>query len=231
MRVRVTETGPGSLFAEQAFTVTVTPGNAAPSITSPPVTSATVGGLYEYPVVATDPNGDTLTFTLPTVPTGMSINSATGLITWTPTAQQVGPQAVRVRVTDPGNLSAEQAFTVTVTPGNAAPSIISPPVTSATVGGPYQYAVMATDPNGDTLTFTLPTVPTGMSINSATGLITWTPTAQQVGPQAVRVRVTDPGNLSAEQAFTVTVTPGNAAPSITSPPVTSATVGGPINMR
>ena len=78
-------------------------------------------------------------------------------------------------------------------------------------------------PIDDTLTFMLlPTVPTGMSINSATGLITWTPTAQQVGAQAVRVRVTEtgPGSLFAEQAFTVTVTPGNAAPSITSAPVT-----------
>ena len=64
--------------------------NLPPSITSsPPATRPTVGGLYEYPVVATDPNNDTLTFMLPIAPTGMSINSATGLITWTPTAQQV----------------------------------------------------------------------------------------------------------------------------------------------
>ena len=84
-----------------------------------------MGGLYEYPVVATDPNNDTLTFMLPIAPTGISINSATGLITWTPTAQQVGPQAVRVRgywELGPGSLFADQDFLLTV---NGAPSIDS----------------------------------------------------------------------------------------------------------
>ena len=53
---------------------------------------------------------------------------------------------MRVRVTDPSNLPAEQDFTVTVTLGNVAPNITLAPDESATVGEPYQYAVVATDP-------------------------------------------------------------------------------------
>ena len=94
--------------------------NNPPTITSTPVLTATVGVLYNYDVNATDPNGDTLTYSLTTFPTGMTINSTTGLIAWTPTAGQAPSQAVTVRVTDPGGLFATQSFTITV---QAAPTI------------------------------------------------------------------------------------------------------------
>jgi hypothetical protein len=90
-------------------------------------------------------------------------------------------------------------------PGNVAPTITSTPVTTAAVGVPYSYDVDATDPNGDVLTYSLVTAPAGMTINASTGLISWTPTAGQAGPNNVTVRATDPGALFASQSFTVTV--------------------------
>ena len=44
-------------------------------------------------------------------------------------------------------------------------------------------------------------------------------------------RVADPGGLAATQSFTVTVASANVAPQITSTPVTSATVGGGLQLR
>ncbi|NLX56285.1 MAG: hypothetical protein GXY58_14345, partial [Planctomycetaceae bacterium] len=73
---------------------------------------------------------------------------------------------------------------------NRAPTITSTPVTSATPATPYSYDVAATDPDvGDTLTYSLVTAPSGMTINSSTGLLQWTPTT--LGMNAVTVRVQD----------------------------------------
>jgi hypothetical protein len=87
--------------------------NSSPIIESNPVTTAKEGAVYTYDVEATDPNEDTLTYSLTTSPTGMTINSTTGVITWTPTEDQVDENEVEVEVSD-GSKSAIQSFTITV---------------------------------------------------------------------------------------------------------------------
>ena len=87
--------------------------NSSPVIESDPVTTAKEGAVYTYDVEATDPNEDTLTYSLTISPTGMTINSTTGVITWTPTEGQIGENEVVVEVSDE-NKSATQSFTVTV---------------------------------------------------------------------------------------------------------------------
>ncbi|MBL8339841.1 MAG: tandem-95 repeat protein [Rubrivivax sp.] len=222
---------PGGLAATQSFTVSVTSSNVAPQITSTPITSATVGAAYAYRVTATDANGDTLTYSLTQAPAGMTINSTSGQIGWTPGSTQAGSHAVTARVVDPGGLAATQSFTVTVASANVAPQITSTPVTSAAVGTAYAYRVTATDANGDPLSYSLTQAPAGMSINSTSGQIAWTPTSAQTGSHAVTARVADPGGLAATQSFTVTVASANVAPQITSSPVTGATVGAAYSYR
>jgi len=219
--VRVSD--PGGLTATQSFTITVAAANAAPQITSTPLTAATVGVAYAYDVNATDPNGDALTYSLTQAPAGMAINASTGMIGWVPAA--AGAQAVTVRVADPAGLAATQSFTITVAAANAAPQITSTALTTAAVGAAYVYDVNATDPNGDTLTYALTQAPSGMTIQSTTGLVAWTPTAAQAGTQSVTVRVSDPGGLAATQSFSIAVAAANAAPQITSTPPTTGTVG------
>jgi FtsP/CotA-like multicopper oxidase with cupredoxin domain len=90
-----------------------------------------------------------------------------------------------------------------------APSITSTAITTATVGQPYSYDVNATDPEaGDVLSYSLDAAPAGMTIDGATGLITWTPGA--AGDFDVTVRATDTGGLFATQAFTIAVQPAVA---------------------
>jgi hypothetical protein len=89
-------------------------------------------------------------------------------------------------------------------PTNHRPIINSTPLTSATVGIEYSYQVMATDADGDSLAYSLNTVLEGMVIELNTGLITWTPTEEQVGEQEVEVEVSD-GKKAAKQEFIITV--------------------------
>ena len=214
-------------FATQSFQVNVIDDNVAPVITSTPVTNATVDDPYTYDVEATDDNGDTLTYSLDVAPAGMTIDTASGLINWTPSDAQLGDNPVTVRVADDAGGFATQSFQVTVIDDNVAPVITSTPVTNAIVDDPYTYDVEATDDNGDTLTYSLDIAPAGMTIDTASGLINWTPSDAQLGDNPVTVRVADGEGGFATQSFQVTVIDDNVAPVITSTPVTNATVNDP----
>ena len=87
--------------------------NSSPVIESDPVTTAKEGVAYTYDVEATDPNGDTLEFSLLVHPTGMTINSTTGVISWTPTEAQIGENDIEIEVSDQYR-STTQSFTITV---------------------------------------------------------------------------------------------------------------------
>jgi PKD repeat protein len=210
----------------QSFSITVAAAhvNQAPKITTTAGTSATVGQAYSYTPAATDADGDTLIWALTQSPNLMTINPASGVIAWTPTNGQVGAQIVTVSVTDGHGGTDSQTFAITVSrPPNQAPHITSTAVTTGRATAAYAYTVTATDPDGDPLTFALTTAPAGMSIDRATGAIAWTPTAGQIGSQAVAVRVTDGRGGTDTQSFTIAV--GSATNTAPTARITGPTTG------
>ena len=78
--------------------------------------------------------------------------------------------------------------------GNEAPVIQSSPPLSAKLGDDYSYQVEAIDDNDADLTYSLLLSPEGMTIDSSTGLLTWTPTEDQVGENDVTIKVSDGWN-------------------------------------
>jgi len=87
--------------------------NTAPILGSTSPSTAKVEYLYTYDVNANDLEDDFLTYSLLTSPEGMTIDSSTGIITWTPTEEQIGGNEVTVKVNDKWRWDA-QAFLVTV---------------------------------------------------------------------------------------------------------------------
>src|SRR5208282_3894393 len=75
-----------------------------------------------------------------------------------------------------------------------------------TIDTQYLYQVRAVDPEGLPLTYQLTQAPSGMQIDPGSGLITWVPTAAQVGPNSVTVRVEDTHGGADTQSFVVNVT-------------------------
>ncbi len=89
-----------------------------------------------------------------------------------------------------------------ILPNCTTPIITSTPPTTAAVGQPYVYDVnIAGDP---ATTFALTTAPSSMTINSTTGLISWTPAENQRGIHTVTVKATNTFGTDT-QTFMVTV--------------------------
>ncbi|TVP58438.1 MAG: hypothetical protein EA349_04605 [Halomonadaceae bacterium] len=227
-QVIVSVEDPQGLRTTQQWLIQVATINQAPVITSSPITMGRAGQLYEYPVKASDPDGDSILYTLTAAPSGMGIDPATGAIQWTPGDNQSGTFPVEITVADPAGLKAVQSYDLTIEAVNRPPAIVSAPETTATTGVQYQYQVVAEDPDeGDTLSYTLVQGPEGMTLDANTGLLIWTPIAPQAGSHAVEIKVEDAAGLSDEQTFAIAVASSATPPVITSTPVTTGTVGQP----
>ncbi|MEL4277827.1 putative Ig domain-containing protein, partial [Shewanella xiamenensis] len=213
------------LTAEQSFSIVVANVNDAPTISSTALTSATQDAAYSYTLVATDSDvGDSVTLSAVTLPSWLSFNAATGVLSGTPTNANVGSHAVVLRATDVDGLTAEQSFSIVVANVNDAPTISSTALTSATQDAAYSYTLVATDSDvGDSLTLSAVTLPSWLSFNAVTGVLSGTPTNTNVGSHAVVLRATDVDGLTAEQSFSIVVANVNDAPTISSTALTSAT--------
>ena len=85
------------------------------------------------------------------------------------------------------------------------PVISSLPLASATANTPYSYTVVASDAAGNAMTYSLDVAPAGMSINAASGAISWIPSSAQAGANAVTVRASNALGKFATQSFVVSV--------------------------
>ncbi|MEO0421375.1 MAG: putative Ig domain-containing protein [Pseudomonadota bacterium] len=146
-----------------------------------------------------DVDGDVLTYTAAPLPEGLLLDPATGLITGTPTLEQ--SLTVTATVSDPGGASASVTFAwdVELEP-NLPPTLEQPADQRTVVDEPASLQLVASDGNGDTLTFAAEGLPEGLSIDPATGLISGTPTS--IGEFIVSASVADTRDGSDQASFT-----------------------------
>src|SRR6202023_2603222 len=134
--------------------------------------------------------GDTLTFAA-TLPAGLSINAATGVISGTPADAAYGSNPITVTATDLHGKSISESFTFVV--GDTGPTGTAIADQGANEGQAFSLDVsshFAAPAAGDTLTYAA-ALPAGLSINAATGIISGTPTDAAYGSSPVTVTATD----------------------------------------
>lgn len=128
---------------------------------------------------------------------------------------QVGLYKARLEVTDNDGLTSSDTVEIRVTRnGVLPPRIVSSPIIVGAVGVPYIYGMdgHATAQGGLPVTWEVGkvlngsrvNVPAGMQIDSASGLITWTPRKDQVGEVKVSITATNAAGADV-QDFTVAV--------------------------
>jgi hypothetical protein len=115
--------------------------------------------------------------------------------------------------------------------GNQAPTISGTPPGSVVQGTAYAFTPTASDPDGNTLSFSVTNLPTWASFNSTTGRLSGTPTSGHVGTYGnIRISVSDGTAITNLASFSIQVV-GTATGSATlswTPP-TSNTDGSPLN--
>ena len=158
------------------------------------------GDVVSLPITTSDNLGDVLAFGATGLPSGLSINSASGVISGTvaPTADSGGPYTVTVTASG-GGASDSQTFTWTV---NNPISIATVDDQVNVVGDVVALPISATTATGDPLTFSAAGLPPGLTIAASTGVVSGdiASTADVADPYDVTLTVND-GGISASQSF------------------------------
>jgi hypothetical protein len=99
------------------------------------------------------------------------------------------------------------------TPSNAAPTIIGSPATAIVAGTTYIFQAIATDSDGNQLTFAANGLPAWMALDAQAGTVHGTPSEADVGTSAeIVVSVSDGKTLVSLPAFRITVTSASGPP-------------------
>jgi hypothetical protein len=198
--------------------------NSPPSISGTPATTATVGSQYAFQPTGTDPDNNTLTYSIANRPSWATFNTGTGRLSGTPTSSNAGTFGnILISVSD-GQFSASlPAFSIAVST-NRPPVISGTPTTSVAPGSGYSFQPTASDPDGNSLTFSITNRPAWATFNTSTGRLSGTPSSSHVGTTSNIVIAVSDGKATAQlPAFSITVGSGttNRAPVISGTPPTS----------
>jgi hypothetical protein len=174
------------------LTLTVTLG--APVITSATSASGTAGVAFSYQIAAT--NSPT-SYSATGLPAGLSVSTATGLISGTPTS--AGTSTVTLGAINTGGTGNANLTLTIAAAGAPAPVITSATAASGTAGSAFSYQITATNTPSS---YSATGLPAGLSVNTATGLISGTPTS--AGTSTVTLGATNSGGTG-HATLTLTV--------------------------
>ncbi|MEC7864260.1 MAG: putative Ig domain-containing protein, partial [Bacteroidota bacterium] len=221
----------GTASATDEFTLTVVNTNDAPTL-STPIADASIDEDAGYSLDAsgafTDVDaGDTLTYSMSGAPASLSIDASTGAISGSPTNDEVGVHTITVTLTDLAGESASDSYDLTVVNTNDAPTV-STPIADVSADEDAGYSLDASSAFsdvdvGDTLSYSMSGAPSSFSIDSATGIISGTPTNDEVGTYTITVTATDVAATSASDSYVLTVANTNDAPTISSTAIVTGT--------
>lgn len=190
------------------MTITVNSNNHPPVVNSISNQTVNENALLTVTPSGSDSDGDVLTWSGSSLPSGSSVSASTGVFTWTPSFSQSGVYpGVTLTANDGHGGTASASFQVTVSNVNRAPSISS--ISNQTVAElqPLVVNPSGTDPDGDALAWTGSGLPATATLSGSTGQVNWTPQPSDVGSVShVTLTATDPGALSASVSFDITVT-------------------------
>lgn len=218
--VTVTATDPADASVTDSFELTITNVNDAPVLsTEQSDLEIDEDDVFEYTIpegTFSDEDGDDLTLTVSGLPASLVFDAATGTISGTPLQADVAGYTIAVTATDPSSEAVTDSFELTVNNVNDAPVIATAQTDQvADEDAAFEYEIPAgtfSDEDGDDLTLTVSGLPSTLSFDAGTGLITGTPLAADIGIYTIEVTATDPSMLAVTDEFELTVNAVNDAP-------------------
>ena len=181
-----------------------------PVLASPGNQQGLIGEAVALAIVANDGDGDRLSFAATGLPSGLTMNPTSGLITGTPRLAEV--RTVILSVTD-GTHTVSKSITWQTLPvqdTNFAPDLVNPGPQISAPNKPTELVITGFDRNGDSLLYSATNLPVGVSIDPASGVISGTPASPET--RTVSLSLTD-GVATATISFDWTTRPKlHAAP-------------------
>ncbi len=218
----------GELNASLApFSILVSADNSVPSISGAPSTSVVELSNYSFTPSASDPDGDSLSFSIVNKPSWAAFNSSTGNLSGTPGYDAAGSyENIVISVSDGSVTASLNPFTINVADLNRTPVISGTPQTSVAEGSSYSFTPSASDADGNSLSYSISNRPTWASFNAATGMLSGTPDYATAGSYTnIVITVSDGAASASLPAFSISVTDVNQAPVISGVPSQSVTAG------
>ncbi|MHC4517824.1 MAG: putative Ig domain-containing protein [Planctomycetota bacterium] len=180
----------GQFYDSEAIIITVASSgagtNGVPNLAAIDNKSVNENESLSFSISASDPENDPITYSATGLPSGASLSGQNFL--WTPAYDQAGTYQVTFTASD-GQDQDTQAITITVVNVNRAPVLSSVGDQSVDEASPMTFSVSASDPDGDTITYSASGLPTGASF--ADGTFNWTPTSEQVGSFELTIVASD----------------------------------------
>ena len=175
----------------------------AAGITSSLTAEATRLSPFTYQITANNgPTSFLATYNGGALPAGLTLNSATGVISGTPTA---AAGAYNIQLTSIGPLGSSAPATLVLTVKNPAlsdPVITSSTASQSTVAG-IAYAGYTITASNSPNSYSTSTLPAGLNLDPTTGVISGTPT--EIGTFSITIRATN-GSGTGSSSFSLTVT-------------------------
>jgi hypothetical protein len=212
----------------------------------PTTISSDEGQPIQLEITASDPDGDPLSweayYLLQEINTGVlrglspaTIDTTTGLFSWTPDMDQAGTYVLAFAVTDPGGLRDQVLITFQINDVNQTPVISSDALPSYEEGQLIEIIVSATDMDGDVISFRGEDLPTGASFSPATltydgdktytQTFSWRPTFADSGSYTMKFYAMDQRGAESELEVTFQVNDVNRPPVFQDLPAQSVNEG------
>ncbi len=208
--------------AIQTVSIAIAAAAVAPTITSAvPPASAVIGTSYSHSYSATGSAPITWSVTSGALPAGISLNASSGLLSGLPTL--AGSFSFTVQAANGTLPNATQAALITIAGIVLTPVISSaPPPANGSVGVAYTHTYTAAGTAPFTWALASGTLPTGLTLNATTGVLSGTPSVAGSFSFGVQAANAVP---SAIQSATVVISLASVAPTISSALPIGGTVG------
>ena len=212
------------LGAPSTLTINIAPAGSAPAIQSAASATFQGGVAFSYQITVRPTDGPILSYGLTGIlPRGLTFNTATGELKGT-SSDDPRTYSVQLTATNSAGTSAPQPLTLTLLPALGVPSLDATPLyatgqvgVSSGAGQDFPFTISATNLTGSK-PYTPPntidavSLPPGLAINPATGVIQGKPTA--VGTTVATLVATNASGTSPTRSLTITILPALSAPSV-----------------
>ena len=211
--VKVTDTN--GCFVTSPYTLTI--GCQTVAIANPSVNTGMAGVTFNQSFTATGILGTATWSETGALPAGIALNPSTGVLSGTTTAHSAFP--ITVKVTDTNGCFATSSYTLTINCQTLA--ITNPTVNSGTAGVAFNQTFTASGIIGTATWSETGALPSGIALDSSTGVLSGTTTAHSAFP--ITVKVTDANGCFATSSYTLTINCQTLA--IMNPTVNGGTAG------